>query len=303
MGVVFSPEAVASGNVPELGSQAVASDFVLDRLFNETATAEGLLAGMTYGSTTNESVGRRSDLDILIVYSAPFAAQSLDKCRRVFKSATDLFVVPIEPHISPIYAGSTGRADHQLDYTFHSHFQDVARKDDGRWTRNDPLSYLEMPVYSPGEIVAVTQGFVGNKVYKFAKSATDEKRENKNIQRGLELPSSLARRVFDVVALTDDPVEFDRADRKSLSALSGEYLNAYDLDTEDGAQSHRALVDLDKEYSEILENTLNGDLPLSYYSAWLYSEYFNIQLHAVRLASAWQRVINDLANNFKSDKG
>lgn len=303
MGKVFSPEEIEQGHIPEEGAHEAAGRAILNRLFIgdeafvwNTLSAK-LAGGMVYGSTALGKANKRSDVDVLVVYRGD-RSDILDDVRGVFTEAEDRFHVPIEAHM--LEFNSSGRpSEHTLDPLLLNHLFEIQEQDDPRWSYNWPLSYLSifLPEEDPSEaqLRHLAQRYSTAKMRQFAHALTDYRGEvnYKTLQRALELPTALGRKV---IAATIDP-EMGQAPHPLPPADSNDIMLTklanlpQPKQGDEAARTMRQLAMFNREYSSLLELTIDGNVTTGVYSDWLERNYLYICQQAHDLAYHWKEII------------
>lgn len=284
MGVVYSPESVRAGEIPQLGSQARAGHYLLNTLFNPESE-NGIVAGMVYGSTVYDRATVRSDLDILILHGNLQARAAIDALRQQIYCARNKFHVVVEPHVSSVnHRPSIG------DPLYVKYLVDVAAQAPN-WTRNDPISHIQIKQATPESVRRDATLYVERKAIKFAAiSAANDRVDLRNMQRAFELPSSIGRKVTALFELEKDGAAL--ANRSSLADTTLDcFVSAGETDlTESGVKAHSRLVTLDATYTELLDQTMK-DGSIAEYTQWLNEAYPLACQDAQTLASAWFEVL------------
>lgn len=253
MGVVYSPEEVASGHIAKTGDHQRLGRRLLDVVTPDSP----LLAAVIYGSTVS-SPSIRSDVDVLYIYGDGRESEALAYIRDVkLKARQEGIYARVEEHFEPeIPLIKPGQTDPQ----YLAHFRRVIASQP-TWAVNDPLDYLCSAEPSEDELLRDVIGFVSGKRAKFAAAATDEDMDYRVLQRALELPVAIARKVKQVMTARygeDAPTE----DKNHMRRIGSEVLVSF---IEDGigyaklaSESHLQLSELDKTYTSVLQESLQS---------------------------------------------
>ncbi len=317
MGKVFSPEEIDEGRFPEPGAHEEAGRFVLKNLFDSdelwvpigdgrrslnfdvSHKYHGLESGMIYGSTALGTANIRSDVDALVVYRGE-SSIVLSTIREVFEEAEKTYHVPVEGHILEFYSRARPLG-HSIDSLFLNHLLAIQEQDEPRWSYNWPVSYLlnhisdEPP--SQQSIRNLAEGYTSGKMRQFARAITGFRGEiNYNtMQRALELPSAIGRKV---IAATIDPDDAQRPHTMPAEdSMPLMMQKLYEIDYfqlgPDTAKNLRMLSTMNQEYNNLLDSAVNETIGLDYYTEWLQRHYLTFCRMAHDLAFGWKQIIGD----------
>jgi len=309
MGVVFSPEAIDNNQVPKPGDHQEAGRFILNQFFelDDNVTADersyfqlessGIASGLVYGSTALGSAGLRSDVDVLVNYHARQATKVFSQIRGVFIEAEKTYNVPVESQVLPVGALSNP-LEHSIDPLFAKHLLEVQEQDNPRWSYNWPVRDLRTQLLEEGDtdhIRAIAVGYASGKARQFTRALVNFRGEPdlQVFQRALELPGAIGRKVI-IATQSAETVIPDTGDKKSMitSALSRlEELAPDHFDT--AVSSQQWLIDLDKNYDEILGDVLSGTTTIANYKYWLDSNYSLAIRLAQEVAYVWGQIVAD----------
>ena len=288
MGVVYSPEEVASGHIARTGDHQRLGHYLLDAVKPRSP----LLAGVVYGSTvTTPSI--RSDVDVLFIYGDGRENEALSYIKDIKAQArNDGIYAKVEEHFEPEFPLiKPGQTDPQ----YLAHFRRVIASQ-STWAVNNPLDYLCSTEPSEDELLRDVIGFVSGKRAKFAAAATDDEMDYRVLQRAFELPVAIARKVKQVMTARygeDAPTE----DKHHMRRIGSEVLASF---IEDGvryarlaSELHLELSELDKAYTSVLQDSLRSK-DVKGYDAYLRSSRTYTIETAFNLALYWQGVLEVL---------
>ena len=204
MGKVFSPAEIHAGNVPEPGAHNAAALFIVDALFKPTLDLfnnNGVDGGMIYGSTAMGSANMRSDVDVLATYDQNRADRALPMIRRVLHRARVDYKVPVESNILAVGAVYSP-LEHAIDPLFAKHLLEIQEQDDPRWSYNWPVSGLALApsAVTKENVRMVAIRYCSAKARRLARGLIEQSDEPdyKTMQRALELPAAIGRKVLAV---------------------------------------------------------------------------------------------------------
>ncbi len=268
---------------------------MLQRLGQTAHEMPSLLGAMVYGSVTFKPT-RRSDLDVLTVFSNHVGADELHMAAGVYAETAETFNVPPEPN-TIIVTPHMKPHDHMLDSMFGEHlrFTQTTRPE---WALGTPVDHLPFRELDQQEAFDVSRNYSAYKERLFLK-AISEKRgilDVSILQRAFETPSSMARKAIGAIdfATLDDPAQLGR---ERLAVRAEELLHQIGSD-EHGVWAHRRLKMLDSEYTDLLEGVIEGDIYLEEYTSWL-NRYNGEALHKAReLATTWKTIISEYQHHF-----
>lgn len=279
MGKVFGADEIMLGEIPEPGAHTAAAKEVFELLFKGRAfepgssewTYSGIQSGMIHGSSTHGTANIRSDLDVLMIVRSG-QDLTLDVVDRVFSSVKQRYHVPIEANILNVV--DISERAHSIDPLFLRYLYEAQSNPD--FSRNWPADHIGSYFFEqdrrPSALLRVVQRYTSAKTASFAKGlAIGSELDHHKIQRALELPKNMGRKVLSML----DP-EFSAWRTPSDEIQSGleDFIIARRRDERDTSgqlaiDSLRKLTAQDEEYSELLQQTLNGEVDLDTYEKWL----------------------------------
>lgn len=292
MGVVYSPEEVALGHVAKLGDHQALGRLLLAA----SRENEYVRAGIVYGSTVFGTANRRSDVDYLAVYEEGAALEAFAVVREVKQYAVQQGIyAKAEEHWEPetpfIQPG-------QVDKQYLAHFTSVAKKFPD-WIVNDPVSYIDQTPLSRSDLLFSTRQYVSAKTAKFTKTACDLSPDYHDIQRALELPVAIVRKVMLVMRPYWAGV-VETENKGAMTTLSRAILSNPEIAqlaySRQASRSQEQLLYLDREYSSILEQAIH-EVSLrknSSYEGWLHKHTREILDQAFLLSTSWQEVLDSI---------
>lgn len=291
MGVVYTPEQLRDGKVPEPGAQQRAGRFVLEHFESFIDDDPALQSGMIYGSTVTQPT-RRSDLDILTVFdSDSVTPHSLDRLRALYRVAENHFHVHTESNVL-LLNDRSNPADHQLD-TLIGIGLVQSSEEFPQWLVGKPIGNLPLEELTQEKALLVAQNHAAHKERRFLKSLVhpaESPMDYKALQRALELPSTLGRKA--ICALEYSPGQPPFIPNREWSLEIAETLLSKNDQNAVGLTAHRELASRDMEYSSLLEGVVGGNTPLLRYERWFGQNYRHI-LHSARtLATAWKNTLS-----------
>ncbi len=248
MGRVFSIEQIYNRdtNIPTLDDFEYAIDH-----FEQAAKSEidaGNIAGaLIYGSVAIRAYTLRSDLDCLIV---PYdhSPQSLAAIAQILKASNPTGRIEMSAIVHPRSRLSTGA--HEIDRYFGNHLSGSARLVYGE----DPAGYMHFPDYgSRNHLLSYIRHKKRSVATGFLPEGPDQ---YKGLQRILELPLAIGRktlRVLDEMNGTQAGTS-DSANKKVIVPASLALFDSFGLD-----EVPRSIIELDREYSEMLKDMLEGN--------------------------------------------
>jgi len=312
MGVIFTAEAIAKGDIPLPGAHELAGRFILGQLFKPEYDSEpeksdgpyigkkGVESALIYGSTALGTADLRSDVDVLVNYSDECTQQALSLIRTTFYMAETRFKVPVEAQVLPTGA-LADPLKHSIDPLFAVHLSQVQQQDEPRWSYNWPLD--EMPRSNgyifekdSARIRAIAVRYASGKSRQFTRAIVGYRGELdlQVFQRSLELPSAIGRKVL-VATIEIGEVELPETGDKQAMHIST--LNRLEQLTQNDdkqvVSDQRSLIELDGEYSHILTQTIDGSLSLLDYSMWLDKNYLHALEMAQNVSHRWAEIVSD----------
>jgi hypothetical protein len=293
MGVVYSPEEVALGHVAKPGDHQALGRLLL----SAAAESRYIQAGIIYGSSVFGTAGIRSDVDYLAIYDNDDALKAFAALREAKQCAVQRGIYAVaeehwEPETPFVKPG-------QVDKQYLAHFTSVARKFPS-WLVNDPVSYIDQTPLSKGDLLFSTRQYVSAKTAKFTKTACDLSPDYHDIQRALELPVAIARKVMLVMRPYYDSMA-ETENKKAMATLSHAILTHSKIAQIEyscqASHSQERLLYFDQEYSSVLKQAVyevslrkntNG------YEKWLGGHTREILDQAFLLSTSWQRILDSI---------
>jgi hypothetical protein len=262
MGRVFSSEQILSGDFPR------PVDFEVAIQAFETGVNDGVQRGLFDGGTIYGSVAVgtqtvRSDFDCMIALTGCDDPIERSAARQSLIAIHDETGgrVPIEkPLVEPVSFLSSGR--HELDRCMMQTLVGPDRIVFG----HDPASYLCADhTISASSILS---SYITHKIRKMrdAYNAINplDPREN-GLQRQLELPVALARKALQTLSETPSFTdEFRAVDKLTIIKLGQRLFEQHGID-----QTFNSLVNLDKDYTDILHSFIDGKVEAGEYDNFL----------------------------------
>lgn len=272
MGKIFTAESVAREAVPHLGSQERAAYEFMEM----TSDIPHLKAAIVFGSTALGNARRRSDVDIAVAYE-----ESADLSDFFINLRDTVQVLPhgelVEPFIIDSRSLTDSTAALQGDVFMAEHLRLTARASkipginaDIFANMPDPLTELP-PAQAAALAEQVATNYVTNKIRKFFNASRQNDTSNYHrLQRAFELPTAITRKLVRLQTVrsrySHQAFQAHFYDRDNL-AQEGQKLN--EVLGDEWTRCSAWLIERDKEYSELLEDTLEGSLPISAYQRWL----------------------------------
>ena len=252
MGRVFSYEEITEGNLPTAdtfdSAQQVFSELVA------SGVDKGWLDGaFVYGSVALGLANRRSDFDAFLALT--------DSTPKAYGAAKELIntvlgnsnrTIPIVPIVQPRQALETGR--HEMDRFFGQHLSSEFRLVQG----NDPADYIS---YAPNPASEILASYLFQKRRRITNAYTSslplDFRDGNGIQRMLELPSAVGRKVLQAFAEAGYIAEAVDKSADKTAVLAHTYAL---LINEGAGEGFDELVRLDGVYYDLLAETLSGSV-------------------------------------------
>jgi predicted nucleotidyltransferase len=215
---------------------------------------------LVFGSTTQGTAGRRSDLDILVTYDnlAVDASWTGRQLQEIFARIRKDWNVPIE---SIKYRRSDLQLQrHTLDPFFMQHLKSVS----GEWVAGtNPMNWVQDRRIPLREVF---MNYALSKQTKFSKVYTDtpyNEVDYKALQRAFELPSALGRKSLGLLVACEQ-VE-DHGFHSAPKAEVVRSIGTLCVDETDILVPMQELIELDREYDELLDAMEYGSFdPLEY---------------------------------------
>jgi predicted nucleotidyltransferase len=221
MGLVYSPEQVFKGNLPEPGAHLRAARGVMELI--KDSHQKGEIDGMIHGSVANGEAKVRSDLDILVrSHDGTGIGTILDIISTIEEICTQHNVSP-EPLVVSDLSIHTGT--HTVDQPYLEHLNEsVAGPLRQDFVVGNPTRGI---VTEPMPASKIIGRYVMAKQAKFLRARLTDT-DYKNMQRALELPQALSRkfiRLFD----SDLKAVLELAKGRSAAMVLGDYINLQEL--------------------------------------------------------------------------
>lgn len=305
MGRIIPPEALAEHRIPKEGAHVEAGRALLNCFFvgddwldwYSNRQKYGVHRGLVYGSTVTGAANLRSDVDTLLVYDEHFTGRNdgFQWMSSVITEIENKYNITVDLHLrsdTELYSGKP----QGIDRLFAAHLRDVEYMDEPRWSYNWPTDGLD-PLYSDDpdfivEAAKICMGFSSFKSKFFARALTAREGESmKSLQRALELPGAFARKVVNVVPYTGQ-LALEGIGSNSDKARVVRGLEIADAGSNFSGVSKilehtKRLQELDDEYNELLQSTIEESTSLAEYSKWLEGKLRHSLLSAHELSVAW----------------
>lgn len=313
MGQVYSPERVASGQVPPENGMNQVQAAALFMNFMKSFPATSLHTRLLIpGSTATGQADRRSDIDYLLVD----CSEDLPPHRREVQArfiadtmayARETFHVHFEgQRYSESSLATVGFAVYDALYLDHAlKIQDRMPE----WSHRKPVEKLRPFAVEPQDMSdprkatlagAISLRYMTAKIEGFDEAGDfnpDSGLGLLRFQRALEAPKAYARKMLVISAMegheiSDDP---DVTSKENMKEHTDRMLDTID---KTGRLRHYndLLAGLDAEYSEVLDTALKtGDMAA--YERWLTSNYLPACALARRLAEEYRWYIDDATRN------
>lgn len=280
MGKVFTAGEIAAGEIPAEGAHLEAAEYIVDKLFYGQAAFSDdpwaffepkINSGMVHGSVTHGTESVRSDLDLVLIYY-PDRSEVLDTVQGVFTDITDKFKVPIEANIVTLTDALS--KNHRIDPLFLRYLHQAQENQQFSWQwPADCLSIgFTQHDFHPIALARTVQRYIGAKSSSFSKALVlEDLRDEHAMQRALELPKNLGRKVLGMADSDFDVRTATTADvHKGISEFIADrsfgHEDNYGKDTK---ETLLRLSDRDAEYNEVLQAAINGELSPENYQRWL----------------------------------
>lgn len=280
MGKVFTSEEIRVGAIPEPGAHLEAAEYVVDQLFyGQKAFSDDpwawlepkISSGMVHGSVTHGTANVRSDLDVVLIYHSD-RAEVLDTVQDVFVEVADKFKVPIEANVMTLT--NALNKNHHIDPLFLRYLRQA--QDNPKFSWEWPSDCLGIGFtqhdFHPIALARTVQRYVGAKSDGFSRAlALEDLRDEHALQRALELPKNLGRKVLGMVDPEFDVREATTSDvQQGVSEFVAKRAFVHDENYgQDILDTLRCLSNRDAEYDEVLQATIIGEMSPEHYRAWL----------------------------------
>lgn len=293
MGVVYSSLDIECEKFPTQDDHTRAADAVLDLV----SDVPGVELTMVHGSVAEGRSNLRSDLDLLVTYSA----DGTDEARLVREvnclieevgADTD---VAIETNIWPVDEPPAARRERMYDLLFSRHLAHSMQVNE-TWRRGEPdrLTIDIADELAEATVKQVARIAVNYTIYKhggFAKAprgggySVDDSRALAAMQRALEFPKSVGRKVEQLAGLPGYNQDYE----EYWAALADAGLSKITL------ESLRVLRTVDKECTQIIdafdEAGTVSDADSEAYRLWLIDTYPRVIDSGLVAASGFTRFI------------
>ena len=295
MGVVYSGEDLRNGSIPQDGAHIHAAQLVLDRV----GSLEWVPMVLVHGSVPEGRSNRRSDLDVLVTVgygdTLTHFPHSVSKVRQALEEIQDATKVHIEANIWPENEPVLARRQRMYDMLYSWHLRDSFR--DARGLRGEPdqLTLIvanSLPSNDTDAIRDVAQNYVIYKQGGFTNAplsyADGEPRSLAALQRGLELPKAIGRKLAQLIASCE-----------GREVSGNNFVFDASLLDEPTQTALMATAEIDKSYSELLESYYGSglenlsDRDIAEYVAWIESIYGKVIANGLVATAGLSRFIND----------
>lgn len=296
MGKVYSPEAVAAGQLPEAGAHQAAGRFILDALCKDEidcmTTGESwpaISGAMIYGSTVVGTADVRSDVDVLFTYYSGHEARSLPYARHIFQEAEKRFNTSVETQ-AHVVGALFHPLEHTIDPAFAAHL--CAVQEDPEWSRNWPVDGLSHNLsMDKDRLRTAAIRYCSGKRKKFA-TAQLEYRGSADLdvlQRAFELPNAIGRKVLSLnpeIALAD-PSRDKMGTIEKTANLMTRVSDMWHEGSDSAVRDYLRLVEMDMSYSRMLERAAAQKTPVDYYARWIENSYLEALRRAHNVSNFW----------------
>lgn len=295
MGKVFSGEQIARGEIPRPGAHRLSADYILKRLFEDFESP--IHAAQIYGSTAIGTASIRSDVDVLVVHSDGYAratASALTLARETFKDAEKLYHAPVEANVLSS-SSAQNPLRHTIDPLFHEHLRFIQNRDDPQLSVGWPADIIRTNPITLERIRSIALRYAGAKARSFSSASVefDGSVDTKKMQRALELPAAIGRKVLLAVARPGE-LPIDTNDKPAMTYALNIKLDEVKQDIDNvGVKCQYALSILDHDYTSLLHATLQGNVSIREYEAWLNRNYLDANRMAYEVSSMWSNIIEN----------
>lgn len=245
MGKVYEFEEIAEHKVPRTDDFLTAKEMALKSL---SALAEkGMIHGAkVFGSVAKGTPSERSDFDLLIV---TLHDQSLISLQNIFADIRMETNVGIEPLV--VSEEFAKRGDHSVDLMFMEHLANIPNE--GNVAGLDPMTILKPSGDLPPTMVL--KQYLIQKLRRFREGVfVDSKSDQyKLLQRALEEPVNLGRRILQILPHIDIPLKMPDDGKKEVIGLFRETFKNSGL-----INGFNDLLVQDSAYTSLLKNSLQG---------------------------------------------
>lgn len=286
MGKIIPAETITRGAYPYNGDhERVASNFM-----EAAETIPSVHAAIVFGSTALGHANRRSDVDIAIAHREGDAMAFFADLQHTFASLPQGNL--IETHIVSAAALRKGQV-HDGDVFLAEHLRLAALS--SRIPGINPEAFAAMPDFlatlPPDDALTVgervTKKYLHHKERKFFNALrSGDDQNHSRLQRAFELPMAITRKFARLQVLRN---------RGQQSAFNAEFYAKDSLaaqaqqlghNNKDWQHSSAWLIERDREYTSILEETIEGNMTIKQYEAWIDQVSHSSLQHALRLSIA-----------------
>ena len=293
MGVIFSPEKVEFGMVPEIGAHQQAGRYLLDRIAGCADESMPALRGaMIYGSTTFGKANRRSDLDILAVFDPSVNFSELATLSDIFDETHTKFKVEPEPNV--LVLGDKSTEYSHINKTFYMDYLRQLQATDQQWVLGKPVDAIPYAPSTPQNAIREAVSYCAYKERYFGKVWLTKSATIEHLQRSLELPSSIGRSAIDAVNYGHKYESVVTGGREPIIPRAARLIGSL---AKSGAAEEimYRLAQQDKDYSELLEATLAGNASIGEYSSWIDNAISPAVRDAYELSIRWKTALEGAA--------
>jgi hypothetical protein len=253
---------------------------------------------MVYGSVALQDHTRRSDLDMLAVVPDATEAKDGPALARAIVRLQATGHVAIEPVILSNSAVKAGSHPAITDLLFTEHLR--AMEQDNPYVIGHPTIHMRSLEHCSSDVAgqlkaarAMTARYVEHKKHTSITAQSDgDVPVTKALQRSLELPSSLARKMVRVAQLEQlrrgggwDLDELPLTNTASRYNLEEMVYAVAPADSHWGEHAGR-LIEQNRGYTDLLESTITGQTSVDAYDAWLQQTTPDALQHSYQLAIA-----------------
>ncbi len=292
MGVIYSGIELEQGAIPRDGAHVEAADMVLAKL----SDIEWVTTALVHGSVIDGKSNRRSDLDVLAVYDFDNLSQipkSIGIVKKELDEVGKRTAVKIEANIWPLREPLGARKQRMYDMLFSWHLRHAMIDGKGLVGEADKLTLEVADMLPAGDVEAIRDVALNYTVYKQggftgapSRYIDGDPRALSAMQRGLELPKAVGRKVAQLVAACEG------------REVAGNDFN-YDNDLLDGTTriALARLGLLNADYTEYLEEMYAKDSPrqveVKSYVRWLDSTYNIVMSNGILATVGLSQFIHD----------
>ncbi|MCA9323488.1 hypothetical protein KC992_00100 [Candidatus Saccharibacteria bacterium] len=271
MGVVYSGLELQRGAIPRDGAHLEAADMVIDRI----SSLPWVTTTLVHGSVLDGRSNRRSDLDTLVIYryeDLRHIPHAVGVVKQILDEVSSETAVKVEANIWPSEEPTRARKQRMYDMLYSWHLRHAMLAGKGLAGEVDQQTLHVADTLPAEDTEAIRDVALNYTVYKqggFTGAPTryvdGDPRALAAMQRGLELPKSIGRKVAQLIAscegreISGNDFVFDihMLDDPTKSALT-------------------KLAQINSDYTELLEcyRGMDGNPnDLSDYTAWIEQQY------------------------------